>query len=117
MEDVERPRLELVADSLPGLVGFVDRDTRYQYVNAAYEAWFGKPRAFFVGKRIRDIVAPEMYGKIAASVERALAGERVQFRDRVAYPTGTRDIDVQYMPVRDSSGAQLGFAVLVLDIT
>ncbi|HSN30920.1 MAG TPA: PAS domain-containing protein [Kofleriaceae bacterium] len=117
MEDVERPRLELVADSLPGLVGFVDRDARYQYVNAAYEAWFGQPRAFFVGKRIRDIVAPEMYAKIASSVERALAGERVQFRDRVAYPTGTRDIDVQYMPVRDSSGAQIGFAVLVLDIT
>ena len=113
----ERQRLESIADSLPGLVGFVDMDTRYQYVNAAYEAWIGQPRSFFVGKRIRDITTPENYALIAARVERAVAGERVQFRERVMYPSGPRDVDVQYLPVRDTAGKQIGFSILVLDVT
>src|SRR3569623_2505691 len=41
----ERQRLEAVADSLPGLVGFVDMEARYQYVNVAYETWLARPRA------------------------------------------------------------------------
>src|SRR3569623_2439727 len=67
----ERQRLEAVADSLPGLVGFVDMDARYQYINLAYETWLGRPRSFFLGKRIRDIAPPGAYEKIEKQVERA----------------------------------------------
>ena len=39
-----RNRLSALADAIPALVSFVDRDERYQYVNAGYERWFGAPR-------------------------------------------------------------------------
>ncbi|MBV8755649.1 MAG: PAS domain-containing protein [Deltaproteobacteria bacterium] len=113
----DRQRLESVADSLPGLVGFVDMEARYQYVNAGYEAWLGRPRAFFLGKRIRDITTPELYARIAPHVERALAGDTVHFRQHVPYPSGERDVDAQYLPIRDPAGTQLGFAILILDVT
>ena len=113
----ERQRLEAIADSLPGLVGFVDMEARYQYVNAAYEAWLGRPRAFFLGQRIRDIAPPGAYATIEKQIDLALAGERVQFHQRVTYPTAVRDVDVQYLPVHDSGGIQIGFAILVLDVT
>ena len=34
-------RMHMIADSLPVLIAYVDRDQRYVFMNRAYEAWFG----------------------------------------------------------------------------
>jgi PAS domain-containing protein len=46
-----------------------------------------------------------------------LAGETVRFETRIMYPTGTRDIDVIYVPQRDAAGVVEGFVALVNDVT
>ncbi|HUS29848.1 MAG TPA: PAS domain-containing protein [Kofleriaceae bacterium] len=113
---IAQQRLGLVADSLPALVAFIDRDERYQYVNATYAAWLGARASDVIGKRPRDMFRNE-YPAIEEFVRRALAGETVRFRTRFAYPTGVREVDAQYVPVHAPSGEQTGFAVLVQDIS
>jgi len=39
--DLEVSRRSLLVDAIPILVSYIDRDRRYQEVNAAYEKWFG----------------------------------------------------------------------------
>ncbi len=112
-----RHRLGALADSMPALVGFVDRQQRYQYVNAVYERWFGDSRESYVGRKLRDIVGEVAYPAIEPYVERALAGEHVRFRSRVPYPSGERDVDAQYMPLRGADGDVEGFTVLIQDVT
>src|SRR3569623_3363061 len=74
----ERQRLEAVADSLPGLVGFVDMEARYQYVNVAYETWLAR-------QRIRDrLEALALAGDLAAEDVDRRARERVLERRRAA---------------------------------
>ena len=34
-------RMHLIADSLPALIAYVDRDRRYVFINRAYQTWFG----------------------------------------------------------------------------
>ena len=109
-------RLSLIADAIPALVAFVDSNERYQYVNATYAAWFGLTPPDFIGRRPQDIL-PAAYPIIEPHIRRALAGEHVRFRTRAPYPSGVRDVDAQYVPVRAANGDVEGFAALVQDVT
>jgi PAS domain S-box-containing protein len=111
-----RQRLAHLADALPALIAFVDSDNRYQYVNREYERWFKASRETFLGRTLREVMSTEMYASMAPYVGQAQAGIAVRFHDNFKYPSGARDVDVQYLPIR--SGAELeGFAVLVQDVT
>ncbi len=52
----QQDQLRLVTDSLPVLIAYIDRDERYQFLNAAYEEWHGRPIASSLGKRLSDVV-------------------------------------------------------------
>ena len=67
-------RLQLMADSLPVLIAYVDAEGRYQFNNAAYEEWFGIPREEHRGQPIREIIGVAAYETIREHVEAALAG-------------------------------------------
>ncbi len=115
--DALRQRLESLADALPALVAFVDADQVYRYVNATYAKWFGRDRDAFVGRRLDEVAEPEAYERIRPHVEQVLGGTPQQFRGAVSYPSGQRNVQVHYSPVRDARGAVTGFAVLVYDVT
>jgi|GEM_PF-3420618 len=112
-----RDRLAALADAIPALVAFVDREQRYQYVNATYESWFAQPRGTFLGREMRDVMPAGAYERVEAHVATVLAGKAVRFRTQVHYPTGARDVDIQYLPIGNPNGSLDGFAVLVADVT
>ena len=45
-------RLELITDSLPVLISYIDSNLHYKFVNKGYEEWFGKKRDEVVGSHI-----------------------------------------------------------------
>lgn len=112
-----RSRLETLADSIPALVSYVDRELRYQYVSAGYERWFGEPREHYVGRHVRDVIGPTAYATMLPHIEQALAGKGDRFRSRAEYPTGTREVDIQLVPLCGESGEPDGIAVLVQDVS
>jgi PAS domain S-box-containing protein len=110
--------LRLLTDAIPALVSYIDSDERYQYVNAGYEDWYGKPRDSFIGTRISDIASPETYERNAPYLKAALAGETVRFETQVDHPhKGPMQILASYIPDRGPDGRVLGFVVLGLDVT
>ena len=56
-----RNRIVTLADSIPALVSFIDRNECYQYVNAGYEHWFGQPRERYVGQSMRKMLGEPAY--------------------------------------------------------
>ena len=113
-------RMRLVADGLPALIAYIDKDRRYRFVSQTYERWFGIKREQMLGRR-HDEMAPnkDAYDQqVRSQVDSALAGKVVTFQARLPYPDGvTRDVEAIYCPDVGSDGQVNGFASLVLDVS
>ncbi|HEV7255271.1 MAG TPA: PAS domain-containing protein [Mesorhizobium sp.] len=110
--------LRLLADSLPVLVSFIDRDTRYRFVNATYERWFERPRDEVLGKSVRELLGEAAYALHRPRIDAALRGEEQRFEAFTPKPDGARrETEVAYVPRRDSQGEVDGFYVLVTDVS
>ena len=62
-----------MADAVPILISYVDREQRYRFVNRAYERWFGVDRSQIEGKTLAEVLGPEAYDLVRDHAARALA--------------------------------------------
>lgn len=112
------PELRQLLDSLPILVGHIDVNQRYRFVNATYERWFGRPRETIIGQTVRDLLGEPHYEARRAQLEAALRGESQQFIIVTPMAGGKAvDLEVDYLPCRNSDGTVTGFYVLGLDVS
>src|SRR5262245_45645221 len=70
-----RERLHFVTHAVPALLSYLDTQNRYEFVNQAYERWFGIPTEQFIGKHLTDVIGVRAYQQLQPSIEKALAGE------------------------------------------
>ena len=111
-------QLRLMADSLPVLIAYVDREQRYQFNNLAYARWFGLPQDSLKGVSIRKVLGDHAYEGIRGYVEKALAGQEVQFETELPAPGDPgRYVVAHYVPNIDRKSRVLGFYALVQDVT
>jgi diguanylate cyclase (GGDEF)-like protein/PAS domain S-box-containing protein len=110
-------RLRTIADGMPALIAYVDRNLRYQFCNRIYEDWFGKSSSEIMGRTIEEVLGPELFALITDRLKLALQGETVMFEQRRPYKGGVQFLKVSYIPERDASGAVLGLYIMVHDIS
>ena len=67
-------RLRLINDTIPILIGYVDRHEIYQYANKGYSDWFNIPSV--TGSTIPEVIGAEVYQQVKEPVRRALSGEQ-----------------------------------------
>jgi PAS domain S-box-containing protein len=109
--------LSVLADAVPLLVSYVDRDLRYRFNNKAYERWFGRSRDDITGKHVRDVVGETAYEQLAPYLEGALAGKTMHYEQEVVYTSGRRWVEGTYLPDLGPGGEVLGFVAIVTDST
>jgi PAS domain S-box-containing protein len=109
--------LDSLTDALPALVAYLDRDFIYRSVNQRYVEWFDRPVSEIVGRSILDLIGPDAFAHIRPYMQRALAGEQVNYELWVPLPGGAKFIQATYVPDRDESGQVHGLFALVLDMT
>ncbi len=109
--------IRIYTDNVPALIAYFDKECRYLFTNRAYEQAFGIDRNAVIGKRVEEVISPEMARERAPWIERALSGERVSFEVSLRLPEGKRYMLVTYTPHFGDSGAILGFFALYQDIT
>ena len=110
-------KLLAIADALPVLISYVDKDQIFRFANKTYEIWFDRPRSEIVGRRVDDVMIPAMYEARRPYLERALAGEALAYEADFVRSTGLLATEVVHVPHRDASGGVLGVYVIVTDIT
>ena len=108
----------MVADAAPVLIGYLDNQQRYRFVNRAYEEWFGVDRAEIEGRTLMEVVGEDGYARVKDHVARALSGERLVFEGEVPYRgAGQRHIEAQFVPDVRADGFVAGYCVVVTDIS
>ncbi|HHP7231520.1 MAG TPA: PAS domain S-box protein [Xenococcaceae cyanobacterium] len=111
-------QLQLITDSLPVLIAYIDNQQRYRYNNRAYETWFGKPRSSLLGIPVKELVGETNYQKMLPYIETALAGQTVTFEIQITNQLGvTSWLDTTYIPDFDSHREVKGFFSMVNNIT
>ena len=118
LRDGER-RIRLVTDAMPALIAYVDAEERYRFVNEPYRQWLDRPVEEILGRQMGDLVTAELYDRRKDFVDRALAGEVVDFEVELT-PSGTREpryVHVSFVPHLGDERQSLGFFTLMQDIT
>jgi len=115
---LSRMKLQLITDTLPSLISYINSGEEYEFVNKAYETWFGRSRDEVVGRTISQVVGEDAYEKIKHHVDKALAGETDSFENWISYSDGNRRfVSANYIPHLDDSKRVLGYVGLVNDLT
>ena len=97
-------QLQIITDTLPVLVGYVDYEQRYRSVNVFYEQWFGRPRAELIGMHVRDVLGEGAYAQARPHIDAALRGHAGHFEGVFQADDGERQIEVRYWPHLDPEG-------------
>lgn len=103
-----------VMAAVPALIGYVDAQQRYVYVNELYRRLFAPGRNDISGCTVSEILGPERYAVASPMIEKALQGLPQSFDWE---PAPGLWHAVNYFPKRDAQGRVLGYYLLGSDIT
>ncbi len=109
-------RLQAIADNLPCIITFMDRQERYLFVNAFVTTEFGVKPEHLLGRTLREVVGDEFYKSHAPHVQAVLAGERVSFEGEGKLNKRTYYYQSVYVPAYDDDGQVKGFYAMSFDI-
>ena len=107
----------LVAESIPGMVGYWDKDRCCRFANHAYARWFNREPAAMLDQRMAEVLPEDLAIQIEPHVQAALRGEVQHFEIQASDGAGVRhSLWGHYSPdLRD--GTVQGFFVLVNDVS
>jgi PAS domain S-box-containing protein len=108
-----------LADLLPVMIAYVDRDQHYRFLNKSLADWFEKPRAEILGRHLRDVLGEDAYRMREPLIAAALDGERKYFASEFDHWTrGPLAVQTDYVPwVDPASGGVQGVIILITDVT
>ena len=113
-----KDQLALITDHFQALVGYVNTEHRYLYVNQRYAEWYGFSKEEMIGKTMRETLAPEAYARAHPVHEAVLRGERISFENVAPGPNGKQHhLWVDLVPHFDAAGSVKGFLGLLIDVS
>ena len=110
-------RLRLINDTVPILIGYVDKDEVYQYANKGYSDWFGHPEGAVTGRAVIDVIGPVVYEQARETVRIALSGQQVTYEYQMVRQGRQVFARSTLVPEINADGETLGFFVFSHDIT
>ena len=110
-------RLRLVANHVPALISYLDRETRFRFSNRTYDDWFGIRTERMLGRTLAEVFGEESHARMKPHLERVLAGEEVEFELATAEGGRERALQVACVPHLAPDGTVLGFCMLGNDVT
>lgn len=110
--------LRTVADGLPSMVEYWDKQLICQFANKPYLEWFGKKSDEIIGLCMPSVLGETLFQQNLPFIKGALEGNAQQFERALQRPDGsTRYTLADYLPDKDHSGTVIGFFVLITNIT
>jgi diguanylate cyclase (GGDEF)-like protein/PAS domain S-box-containing protein len=110
-------RMRLVANNVPALISYVDREGRYRFSNRTYDDWFGIAHERMQGRTVAEVFGDDAYARMRPDIERCMAGESVEFEFTTAEGGKRRTLQVACVPHLGAGAEVLGFYMLGNDVT
>lgn len=111
-------QLQLITDTVPALISYIDKEGYYRFNNLAHEDWFARPLAEITDRRVSEVLGETVWATIQPHVEAALTGQTVSSQSKLPYKyDGERWVNATFTPDVNSEGAIRGTVVLISDIT
>jgi PAS domain S-box-containing protein len=111
-------RLRSVAQHVPAMIGYWNRELICEFANEGYRVWFGLGPEQIVGMSMPDLLGETLNRQNAPYVQRVLDGRPQHYETTINQFDGTPAYaDSRYVPDFTDSGEVQGFYVLVTDIT
>lgn len=108
-----RHDLQLVLDSLPGMVASYDAEGYLLTTNARYQKRIGQDA---VGRHVAEVVGPDLWGRVKDRFENAMQGIPSKFDIAMDTPSGIRIHSATYVPLTDTVGNVSQVVVLITDV-
>ena len=106
-----------LADVLPVLTAYVDRDERYRFLNKPLADWFERPRSEILGRTLKEVLGEKVYASRQPMIAAAMAGEAQYFAAEFDHPTrGPLAVQTNYVPWVNHGEVQ-GLVIVVTDVT
>ncbi len=110
--------LKHLADSMPGLVSYIDAGLCYRYMNRAYFDWFGLDPEAHLGKTPRDLATEVGFKAFEPHLRRALMGEKLVYEETIDFRAlGPRAVRGYLVPDRGADGVVHGVFSFTADVT
>lgn len=111
-------RMQHLADGVPGLFAYVDRNYIIRFLSSEYDQWYGYARDRHLNRAITEVISPEVWAKRRPLYDRCLAGETIQYEETRNMASGEqRFYAVTYQPDHNAAGEIVGILSLAMDIT
>ena len=111
-------QLRLITNAIPMIIGYVDTELRYRFVNQRYAERLARSPEQIVGHTVAEILGIEAFDYIEPRMRAALAGDMCSFEEPILFPDGIRrQSEVTYIPDIGEDGVVRGFYILVIDHT
>lgn len=111
-------RMQVLADGVPGLFSFIDRDYRVVFMSSMYRDIFGCSHDELIGRHMVELIGEEEFADRKPRYDAAMAGSTVQHEASRKVPDGREHFyAVTHQPFRDENGNIQGVMSLAVDIT
>jgi PAS domain S-box-containing protein len=111
-------RFQLLLDSFPGKISYIDAQKRYQLVSKHYRDWSLISPEDILGKTVEEFMSPQQYQEVENYVELTLSGNKVSYEFNLIFNDGKRrHLLVDQVPHITYTGEVLDFFVFCQDIT
>lgn len=110
-----RARLSAITDNIPALITHIDRDERFAFVNAYGERVMGLDPQAILGRTVREVRGEALYATLRPWLQRAWAGETVEFDGEAEVGGRHYHFRTTYVPDRDLDGNVSGLFAFTID--
>jgi diguanylate cyclase (GGDEF)-like protein/PAS domain S-box-containing protein len=110
-------RLRAITENLPTLIGQVDSDGMFTFLNSQAARFYGRASHELIGRPVRSAYTASEYATIAPYIESAMAGKRASFESDILVHGSRMYFHASYIPDLDQDGKVHGFFAMAFDIT
>ncbi|WP_343731581.1 ATP-binding protein [Duganella sp.] len=109
-------RARVLADTLPLLIAYIDRDLRYRFANAHYRTQWGLDPQAMLGKTVSEVFGPAAEPWLN-DLRSALEGRRLHYERDYQGADGVHHFLVDLVPDVGADGKVSGFYLTAMNIT
>jgi diguanylate cyclase (GGDEF)-like protein/PAS domain S-box-containing protein len=111
-------RLRTIANGVPAMIGYWNRDLQCEFANEAYRDAFGLGPDEIAGMNMRDLLGEALFKAVEPHARLALDGQAQRFETTITKPDGSSAmVEASYVPDVVAASGVRGFYAQVADIT